>query len=563
MQDFADQLFQLLLREIDAPDTNIHSDMSVTTARRVSLARAIKKKYLSSENTDSEQDRLCLEKFIEYNTKCASFKLVPTSLFEDVVINQMKSILDGFFFSGPDSTFGLSEIFLGGNVGPGASVGSEENSFYTKLFDSPLTSTSLTLNRLYRSMIACHPTWSDAENARFRTHGDTIVAGSRLSFVPKTSEISRSICTEPVLNMFFQKGIGCFLEGCLRQRYNIDLSVQPSVNRKLAKLGSIDGSFATIDLSSASDSISRSLVAEIFPPYFVRFLDYARSPSTLLPTGSIVELHMISSMGNGFTFPLQTLIFASLVEACYTTMGLPLRDQNKQLRFGVFGDDIIVEKSIYEFVCKMLERCGFTVNVDKSFNSGYFRESCGADYYRGIDIRGVYVKQFRDDADVYSAFNRLTRWSAASGVDLECSLLFLYKTARKKLHVPFIAGDSEGFKVPRIVADVRLCNLNTRSDGYQALVLRTSNLTFPDSDAVILPFKPPYRKFTYNGSGLLLGVVAGYIRDGRSSTRLEKRAFRILWRFIPYWDYIPEADKLLFVGDGGWEATVEAVLALR
>jgi len=560
MQTFADQLFQLLLSEIDAPDTYIYSDMDIETARRVSTARSLKKKYLSQDNTTSEQDRLCLEKFLECNRRCAEFKLMPTRLFEDVVLNQMKAILDDFFWSGPDATFSLLNIFEGGGVGPGASIGSEEDTFYTKMFDSNLTSTSLTLNRLYRSSISTHHTWAEAEKQRFLTHGDKIVAGSRLSFVPKTSDISRSICTEPVLNMFFQKGIGVFLEGCLRRRWKIDLSLQPDLNRKMAKIGSISGEFATIDLSSASDCISRTLVAEMFPTYFVRYLNYSRSPTTILPDGSLLELQMISSMGNGYTFPLQTLIFASLVEACYRILGLPLNATDGSLRFGVFGDDIIVEKSAYMFVTQMLECIGFSVNGDKSFNSGSFRESCGSDFYRGHDVRGIYLKRIRDDADVYSAFNRLAKWSAISGISLKASLRFLYDGSRKKLRVPYIAGDTEGFKVPSSIAEVKLCNLNTRSDGYQALVLRTTSLEFPDGDAVVLPFKKPYPKFNYNGLGVLLGVVAGYIRDGRSTVRSERRAFRILWRYVPYWDYLPKADLLLLVGGDSWKAVIEEVL---
>lgn len=562
MRDFADHLFQLLLREIDAPTAQVTSDLSIRTAARVALANSIRKKFLYEEATTPLQDELCLEKFLACNQSCREFRLEPSGLYEDVVINQVKMIIDGIFFSGPVSTLGLSDIYLEAGVGPGASIGCESYNFYTKLFDSELTSTSLSLNRLYRSMIGCHPTWSAAEHLRYSTHGDTIVSGSRLSFVPKTSEISRSICTEPVLNMFFQKGIGGFLEAALTRRFNIDLSVQPDLNRSLACEGSVSGKYATIDLSSASDCISRTLVDELFPPYVVRLLNYSRSPLTILPDGTELEMHMISSMGNGFTFPLQTIIFSSLVEACYIVMGLPLRRSDGAKAFGVFGDDIIVEKSAYEFVVRMLNVFGFTVNTDKSFNSGSFRESCGGDYYHGKDIRGVYIKHLRDDADIYSAYNRLLRWSASHDYSLVSSLNLLYWKAKRKLRVPYTADDADGFKVSRDYADVRYLNLNTRSDGYQALVVRKKSIEFPDDVDAQLK-KKPYPKFNYNGNGILLGVIAGYIRDGRANVRNERRSFSILWRFVPNWDYRPGAEELLFLGGIGWKAYADAALALR
>lgn len=562
MRVFADRLFQLLLSEIDAPDTHFYQDMSISAVHRVSLAKSIAKKYLESDRTTPEQDAACLQKFLHCNELCRTFKLEPKRMFEDVVINQVKMYLDSVFFNGPDLTLDLNEIFVGAGVGPGASIGTEEDCFYTKLFDSNLSSTSLSLNRLYRSSIAHHRTWAEAEKQRRLVHGDTIVAGSRLSFVPKTSDISRSICTEPVLNMFFQKGIGSFLEGVLKRRYSIDLSTQPDINRKLAKQGSIDGSFATIDLSSASDCISLDLVRNLFPNYFVNWLMRCRSSRTILPDGTEVELHMVSSMGNGFTFPLQTLIFAVLVDACYAVMGLPIREPDGTLRFGVFGDDIIVEKSAYDFVCQMLNCFGFTVNDDKSFNSGCFRESCGHDYYAGTDVRGVYIRKLQNDADVYSAFNRLARWSARTGVPLELTLSYLFSRVRRKLFVPYDEGDDAGFKVPRSVALPKFQNLKTRSDGYLALVTRSRNIRFPDSETAEADSKP-YRRFNYNGDGLLISFVAGYIRDRSSSVRSNAKSFKVRVRYTPNWDFLPRADRRLFVGDGGWEATISRVMILN
>jgi hypothetical protein len=73
-------------------------------------------------------------------------------------------------------------------------------------------------------------------------------------------------------------------------------------------------------------------------------------------------------MGNGFTFELMTLILTSL---CRTL------DPDSS----VFGDDIIIDSGSSSRLIQLLEEVGFRVNVDKTFTSGPFRESCGANFH--------------------------------------------------------------------------------------------------------------------------------------------------------------------------------------
>jgi hypothetical protein len=58
----------------------------------------------------------------------------------------------------------------------------------------------------------------------------------------------------------------------------------------------------------------------------------------------------------------------------------------------VYGDDIIVPVEYVFAVVSRLEAFGFKVNKNKSFWSGYFRESCGKDYYEGTDVTIVRVR---------------------------------------------------------------------------------------------------------------------------------------------------------------------------
>lgn len=101
------------------------------------------------------------------------------------------------------------------------------------------------------------------------------------------------------MNMYLQKGVGTFIRNRLRS-VGIDLNDQTR-NQELARIGSIDGSLATLDLSSASDSVSDRLVWTLLPPKLYSYLDMIRSHYTLLDNGSLHRWNLFSTMGNGFT----------------------------------------------------------------------------------------------------------------------------------------------------------------------------------------------------------------------------------------------------------------------
>lgn len=206
----------------------------------------------------------------------------------------------------------------------------------------------------------------------------------KISFVPKTALTHRVIAVEPVLNSFVQLGIGAYMRRKLRS-VGIDLNDQ-SINQELAREGSLEDvqdPFVTIDLKSASDSITRSLVERLFEKEWLNLFDSASAPFSVID-GEKVELNQYVSMGNGFCFPLQTLIFASLAYAC----GAKIRD------FHVYGDDIVVRRSVANNLIPALGNCGLIVNTNKTFLVGPFRESCGKDYFRGVNVRPFFLKGF-------------------------------------------------------------------------------------------------------------------------------------------------------------------------
>lgn len=562
--------------QMDIPEDfpYLTSDMDVATARKHALKASLLKKYLDGNEEQENCDRSALAKFLACNERCKSFVLKPRDMLDSLIIGHVKSDLHDFIGNGTGSMLNVWSFSEHLAVGPGANVNSQSYNFYSKLYDSSLSTTNDHLVRLYRTITSRSPMLDRAERFRFERHGLSLVNGSYLSFVPKTSLISRTICTEPTLNMLFQRGISFHLDRYNLRKFNISLDTQPLVNRRLAKAGSISGKFGTIDLESASDSISRSLCAEILPGNLLSWLNLTRSPSTTLPSGACVELDMISSMGNGYTFSLQTMIFATIVTACYRLMDIvPTDGRNGPRNFSVFGDDIIVLKETYDLVQRALELFGFIVNRSKSYNSGNFRESCGEDYYHGRNIRGVYLQSIKTKGDAYSALNRVVRWCARTGIMLR-NLVSLLRQKISYLPVPFSAGDTEGLKVPLELARPKLrWSKRYQCHKYIALQPVAFEVELPLSEAdndfgyiqkmVYRKPKKACKPFGYNPDGLLHAFIGGYIRNGRILLRSnEQNRSRRTTRFSSSWDDLSSSQRLFGVDQGDWEFACLELLSL-
>jgi hypothetical protein len=241
----------------------------------------------------------------------------------------------------------------------------------------------------------------EAAEKRLRSRA-LFVNHNKISFVPKTAITHRAIAVEPLLNGFLQKGTDVAMRLFLK-RIGIDLSDQ-SINQHLARSGSFDDcgddTFTTIDLSSASDSISIGLVKSLLPPDWYDFLYSIRSPSYMLGN-RVYPYHKFCSMGNGFCFPLETLIFAACCHAV---------DAGKAgTDFSVYGDDIIVRKVAAGKALELLKVLGFSPNANKTFISGPFRESCGADWFGGVDVRPYILDYSLDSLENLFKWLNLTR----------------------------------------------------------------------------------------------------------------------------------------------------------
>jgi hypothetical protein len=264
-----------------------------------------------------------------------------------------------------------------------------------------------------------------------------IVKGNKFDTVPKNLRTDRTIAKEPILNGYLQQGAHLYMRNRLR-RFGVDLRDQ-SLNSKKAALA-YHQDLATIDLKSASNSVTTELVYLLLPYDWAEYLDDIRSKWTLLPDGSWHQNSMFSSMGNAFTFELETLIFWAIASF------------DKEV--AVYGDDIVVTQKNADEVVRLLRIFGFRINEDKSFLTGPFFESCGKHYFEGFDVTPAYQKEpLKTPSSYVRCYNRLYRWSlriyglSPADTPLSSVLDLIYQLAvdahprLEGLFGPLISGD--------------------------------------------------------------------------------------------------------------------------
>lgn len=312
--------------------------------------------------------------------------------------------------------------------GPGANSSSKGSytSAYVK-FKSRLdvTSDSLVLGQC---CVNSTPAWVNCQlqtdefpsiEASLLKDSFTVVPGNEIVFVPKNAKTHRIIAKEPSVNSYLQKGFGAEIRRLMRFHCNIDLRNQQDINQQLAREGSLRGDLATIDLQGASDTISYELVKFLLPEGWFSLLNQIRSKKGLLPKGKgWIYYEKFSSMGNACTFELESLIFWAICKSC-----IEITDSDQRL--SVFGDDLIIPKDAVTLVVSALEFAGFTINKEKSFISGPFRESCGKDYFLGTDVRPFFLKEEISNAEsLYKLANSIRRYSHRRNFNYGCDRRF-------------------------------------------------------------------------------------------------------------------------------------------
>lgn len=222
----------------------------------------------------------------------------------------------------------------------------------------------------------------------------TYVLGNKVTTVPKNAKTDRTIAIEPDWNMFFQLGLGGAIRRRLRRRFGLLKDNAQEINQLLARAGSLDGFLGTVDLEAASDSVSLALCEALLPQEIMDHIMNLRSPVGVVGD-EVVSYEKVSSMGNGFTFELETAIFYCLVRAA---SGHAV----------AYGDDLIIVGTTFDFVREVLNFSGFIINEEKTFTSGPFRESCGGHFFDGVDVTPPYVRDFLKGPSKIPLANRVS-----------------------------------------------------------------------------------------------------------------------------------------------------------
>lgn len=247
---------------------------------------------------------------------------------------------------------------------------------------------------------------------KFHLNVDEFVvsASSKWSTVKKTAKTDRPIEIPLLVDSMIQLSLGELIRQKLK-RFGLNLNTQAEVNGLLAKYGSLYGTLATLDLQSASDTISYQLVKLLLPKGWFNLLNACRSRMVELPDGTHYHLQKFSAMGNGYTFEVESLIFlaVTLVSCGY------LMPRRLPSVIGVYGDDICCPTIDAIQVTSNLELCGFKLNASKSYCHGPFRESCGQDFFRGAPVRPYFQKkEIKDVTGLFTLVNGIRSVSVRS-----------------------------------------------------------------------------------------------------------------------------------------------------
>jgi hypothetical protein len=228
-------------------------------------------------------------------------------------------------------------------------------------------------------------------------------SSAKVILVPKDSRGPRLISCEPVDFQWIQQGLSRAIvrrvESHPISRWNVFFTDQ-GPNQRGALLGSMRNEYSTLDLKEASDRVHLDLVRLLFPGNLIDYLEAARSLTTEMPTGEVIKLQKYAPMGSALCFPVMALTIWSLL-----TAAAPDADTRESIL--VYGDDVIVPTAFAESAITVLELFGLKLNRNKSCTKGLFKESCGTDAFKGVNVTPVRIRTVWDESprpDVYTSW---------------------------------------------------------------------------------------------------------------------------------------------------------------
>ncbi len=258
------------------------------------------------------------------------------------------------------------------------------------------------LEALFPYAYFCTHTWQDTSDYSFTSLPMDQEPPVKVVFVPKTLKSPRVIAMEPTHMQYVQQALMTRLVPLLEKSF-IGASqgfTDQTPNRAKAREGSVTRNLATIDLSEASDRVLACLISDALAPWptVQEAVMSCRSLRSELPSGKIITLRKFASMGSALCFPIEVMAFSAIILLSLTESGRYSVNEalNRFFMTGevrVYGDDIIVPADSVYCVEEFLEVYGLKVNRAKSFSQGNFRESCGGDYYNGVDVTPIRMRR--------------------------------------------------------------------------------------------------------------------------------------------------------------------------
>jgi len=524
------------------------SDLFVRTTRQ--LICFLKKFPFTKEEVPIDTRLAGIVKWKEAEAQCAATNLrlrgIKRADQPDWVWRAQKLISD---LLGPLESSTVMKIINGGRHGPGSTLTSWGNrvSAYYKFADFPYSVTQRASSYALAA-ISGDPHWMNIlESSGRRTKLPPglqhcavprvwkeiqifqdcvdIVDCEKVTFVPKSATVMRPIGVPASLNAFLQQGVGEFIANKLK-KVHVHIDNQAK-NQKLAWAGStysfINGvenerQFSTIDLASASDTISIELVRLLLPGDWFAFLSDLRHEDGYLDD-EYVKYEKFSAMGNGYTFPLETMLFWAIAKATTITAGFEFGPND----FAVYGDDIIVRKQNSSAVIAGLEWSGFTLNMEKSFISGPFKESCGTDWFNGTPVRPIYLqRRLNSHENVYFLCNSLAKHILSGWNDT--GMFAAYSAASSLIPVAYrvfipIGDDFEsGFQVP-LASMRRINNVAYLSQEEKQFLIRRRLLEVEDMNAELFTFSRKPRPTEYRGKSRIRMYLSLQMNHGCGAFR--------------------------------------------
>nr|APG77142.1 hypothetical protein [Beihai levi-like virus 12] len=265
----------------------------------------------------------------------------------------------------------------------GATVEARRNSSLSDKWDGFILDENI-LKYIHRRIDPSHPlyTWYTS----FPFSCDKLAP--EFKCVPKSYKTLRGITYEPTSYMHFEQDLMIGLKSYIRTHPFLSTVLRfedQSLNKTRAKIGSLCQNLDTIDLSSASDSVTKSIVTYLFSDTKLGPLLELFSADKVSYKGQQYPVETYGGMGNALTFPIESVIFLAIAE-----VSRELMQYNNDTQYNVssvYGDDIVVDTFVSESVMTNLSYFGFLPNFEKSFTGdSHFRESCGGEYLFGHDV---------------------------------------------------------------------------------------------------------------------------------------------------------------------------------